>query len=65
MLVENPLHAAYKNDLERLLEQKVNALLRPGKDYARMTRIAGEASALLYALGRPAELMKLDPEQTP
>lgn len=65
MLVENPLHAAYKNDLERELEKRIEALIRGNKDHARMMRLSGEANAFKYALGRPAELMKLDPEQTP
>lgn len=64
-LVENPLYAAYKADLEAQLEKRIDSLLSGQKDHVRMSRLVGEANALKFALGRPAELMKLGPEQTP
>jgi len=65
LFVENPLYAAYKEDLEAKRATYVNALLRPNQDHVRMSRLAGQISALDYALGRPAELLDDTPSPTP
>lgn len=65
LFIENPLYAAYREDLEAKREAYVRALLRPNQDHVRMSRLAGQVSALDYALGRPAELLEDDPVQTP
>lgn len=66
LLVEDSRWPSYREALEQKRADAVKAILRRGLTYERMTRIAGEISALDFALGVPAELEKLDPEsQTP
>lgn len=65
LLVENPLYAVYRDDLEAKRETYVRAMLRPNQDHVRMSRLAGQISALDYALGRPAELLDETPSPTP
>lgn len=65
LMVENPLYAAYREDLEAKRETYIKALLRPNQDHVRMSRLAGQVSALDYALGRPAELLDDTPSPTP
>lgn len=61
MLLEDSRYEAYRVELEAKRERALKGLLRRNQPYETMTRLAGEVSAIDFALGLPAELMKLDP----
>lgn len=61
MLVEDRRYEAYRLDLEAKRDTYLRALLRPNQDHVRMSRLAGQISAIEYALGLPAELLGSDP----
>ncbi len=67
LLVEDSRYLAYREGLEARKADALRRLLRRGTPFETMTRLAGEVSAIDYALGLPAELLGSDPaaENTP
>jgi hypothetical protein len=61
MLLEDARYESYRVELEAKRDRALRALLRRNQPYEAMTRLAGEVSAIDFALGLPAELMVLDP----
>lgn len=62
LLVEDARWPSYR---DRLLEHRETAerkLLRRNQPFETMTRLAGEISAIDFALGLPAELSESDPK---
>lgn len=66
LFVEDSRYSAYREGLLERRKEAERRLLRRGQAFETMTRLAGEISAIDYALGLPAELLVSDPEtQTP
>lgn len=61
MLLEDPRYESYKAGLEEKRDEALRKLLRRNQPYETMTRLAGELSAIQFALGLPAELLGSDP----
>jgi hypothetical protein len=61
LMIEDARYEAYRVDLEAKRALYMKALLRPNLDHVRMSRLAGQISALDYALGLPAQLLDSDP----
>ncbi len=61
LLIEDPRYESYRVGLEAKREVYVRALLRPNQDHVRMSRLAGQVSAIDFALGLPAVLLESDP----
>lgn len=60
-LVEDPRWPAYQERLVAYRKKAEDALLKRSTDFPTMRRLAGEISAIDYALGVPAELLELEP----
>lgn len=65
LFVNDPRYDAYREGLERAREVALRRLLRRNQPFETMTRLAGEISAIDFALGLPAELLESDPQTTP
>lgn len=65
LLVEDPRWPSYMERLVKERDKTLKALLAPGLDHPRMSRLAGYAKALNFALGLPDELEKPEPTPTP
>lgn len=61
LLVEDARWPAFRDGLLARRGEAERRLLRRGQAFETMTRLAGEISAIDYALGLPAELASSDP----
>lgn len=62
LLLEDPRYESYRVSLEERRDEALRKLLRRNCPFETMTRLAGEISAIQFALGLPADLLGSDPD---
>lgn len=61
LLLSDPRWPTYRETLRERLGKCQHDIVKDGKDYPQMCRLAGEIRGLRFALGLPDEQAKSDP----